>query len=295
MYTEDPWTRSFYADPESPAARVAKADPTNRVAATIASVPQARWFTPDNGVKTIKSAVKRYVDGATEAGEIPVLVTYAIPNRDFGGFSSGGFQSPTDYKRWIDQFQLGIGSRYAVVIIEPDALTSADSLPLFYRTSRYSMLAYAVAQTSSGGNTAVFLDAGHSRWLSVDTLVSRLQVSGVEYARGISLNVSNFYFTSEEEEYGERVVEKLPGKTYTVDVSRNGLGPAPEEALNWCNPVGRGLGVLPTRDTDGLHNDANLWIKNPGQSDGTCNRQDPYSGLWFQERAAEMLANRVGW
>jgi hypothetical protein len=72
------------ADPHSPAARVAAAQPTNTVAAAIAKVPQARWFTPDNSVSTIRTAVAQYVQGAAATNTVPVLVTYAIPGRDCG-------------------------------------------------------------------------------------------------------------------------------------------------------------------------------------------------------------------
>jgi endoglucanase len=291
----DPWSRSFYADPSSPANQVLRAQPTNQVAATIAKVPQARWFTPDNSTTTIRAAVAQYVDGATATNTLPVLATYAIPGRDCGGYSGGGLAGPTAYKSWIQQLRAGIGTRPAVVIVEPDALTSADCLTASARTQRYAMLADAVAQLGAGGTTMVYIDGGHSRWLSTAELARRLKLVGIKNARGFSLNVSNFYTTAEQQTYGEQVSALLDGKSYIVDVSRNGRGPAAAVPLNWCNPLDRGLGALPTRRTTAAHNDANLWIKNPGQSDGTCERNDPYSGLWFQARAAGMLQLRVGW
>lgn len=292
---DDPWQRPFYADPDSPANQVLRAEPNNEVAAAIAQVPQARWFTPDNSIATIRAAVAGYVDSATAAGSLPVMVTYAIPGRDCGSYSGGGLPDAAAYKSWIRELRAGIGTRSAVVIVEPDALTSADCLSAPARTERYAMLADAVAHLGTGGNALVYLDAGHSRWLSVTELVDRLNAAGIGKARGFSLNVSNFYTTAEQETYGEQVSARLSGKSYLVDVSRNGRGPAPDEPLNWCNPVDRGLGVLPTTRTAGAHNDANLWVKNPGQSDGTCERGDPYSGHWFQDRAANMLELRVGW
>ncbi|GAA1299055.1 glycoside hydrolase family 6 protein [Saccharothrix xinjiangensis] len=292
---DEPWNRPFYADPNSPANQVVRAEPDNQVAATIAGVPQARWFTPDNPVPTIRAAVADYVDGATAAGGLPVLVTYAIPGRDCGSYSGGGLPDAATYKSWTQELRAGIGANPAVVIVEPDALTSADCLADAARTERYGMLADAVAQLGAGGATLVYLDGGHSRWLSVTELVDRLNLAGVRHARGFSLNVSNFYTTSEQEAYGEEVSARLPGKSYVVDVSRNGRGPAPDEPLNWCNPVDRGLGALPTAQTSAAHDDANLWIKNPGQSDGTCERGDPYSGHWFQDRAANMLDFRAAW
>jgi len=291
----DPWSRPFYADPNSPAAQIARAQQPNQVAATIAKVPQARWFTPDNPVSNIRAAVARYVDGATASSTLPVLVTYAIPGRDCGGYSAGGLRNATEYQAWIRELRAGIGTRPAVVIVEPDAVTSADCLTVPARTARYAMLANAVSQLGAGGTSMVYLDGGHSRWLSVTELTSRLRASGIQNARGFTLNVSNFYTTAEQQTYGEQVSARLGGKTYIVDVSRNGRGPAAAAPLNWCNPLNRGLGVLPTRQTTAAHNDANLWIKNPGQSDGTCERGDPYSGMWFQARAASMLQLRVGW
>ena len=49
---------------------------------------------------------------------------------------------------------------------------------------------------------------------------------------------------------------------------RNGAGPSPDGA--WCNPPGRALGEEPTTDTGDPLVDAYLWIKPPGDSDGTC-------------------------
>lgn len=284
---------TLYADPDSPANQVLRTQPTNKVAAAIAAVPQARWFTPDTSTANVRSAVARYVDGAANAGAIPVLVMYAIPGRDCGGYSAGGLPNAAAYAAWIQQVRAGIGTRSAGIIVEPDALTSADCLSTTARDQRYAMLSNAVSQLSAGGNTKVYLDGGHSRWLSVTELARRLRLAGVANAKGFSLNISNFFTTAEEQQYGEQVSTQLSGKRYVVDISRNGRGPAPDAPLNWCNPLGRGLGTNPTLQTTAAHNDANLWIKNPGQSDGTCDRGDPYSGYWFQARAAEMLTLRT--
>lgn len=289
----DQWSRPFYADPNSPANQVLRAQPTDQVAAALAKVPQARWFTPDNSVATIRAAVATYVNGATATNTLPVLTVYAIPGRDCGSYSRGGLPDPTAYAAWITQVRAGIGTRPTVVIVEPDALTSADCLTPTARDQRYAMLSNAVAQLSAGGTTAVYLDGGHSRWLSVTELARRLQIAGIHNARGFSLNVSNFFTTAEQQHYGEQVSAQLAGKHYIVDVSRNGRGPAADAPLNWCNPLDRGLGQLPTLKTTAAHNDANLWIKNPGQSDGTCDRADPYSGYWFPARAASMLHLRA--
>ena len=61
-----------------------------------------------------------------------------------------------------------------------------------------------------------------------------------------------------------------------IDTSRNGRGPAG----TWCNPKRRGLGARPTTETSNPRVDALLWIKVPGESDGTCNGGPP-AGHWW--------------
>jgi endoglucanase len=73
-----------------------------------------------------------------------------------------------------------------------------------------------------------------------------------------------------------------------VDTSRNGRGPAPGGA--WCNPPGRGLGTPPTAATGNAEVDAYLWVKHPGQSDGTCNG-GPAAGGWWASYALELAVD----
>ena len=58
-------------------------------------------------------------------------------------------------------------------------------------------------------------------------------------------------------------------------------GPAPDGA--WCNPDGRGLGASPAI-APGDGQDANLWVKRPGESDGTCNG-GPGAGIFWSDYA----------
>jgi endoglucanase len=130
---------------------------------------------------------------------------------------------------------------------------------------------------------------------------------------------------------------RMPAGTthFVIDTSRNGQGPwnfaADSEGLfrtyegfaadgdaladgytsaaaaqDWCNPPGRGLGIPPTTITASTLVDAYLWIKVPGESDGSCARPaggttdaewgnivDPAAGQWFPQQALELaqLAN----
>jgi endoglucanase len=100
----------------------------------------------------------------------------------------------------------------------------------------------------------------------------------------------------------------IPATRFVIDTSRNGRGhwtpPAgvyPDDAQDWCNPPGRGVGARPTVATATPLLDARLWIKTPGQSDGSCNRGlaagtdpewggivDPAAGAWFPQQALQL-------
>jgi endoglucanase len=281
---------AFYVDPTSPAMAAAhNANPPSPELNAIANTPQAHWVDP--GVSS--AAVAGYVGAAQAAGSTPVLALYAIPHRDCGSFAAGGFATGADYRQWIDGVAAALGASPAAVILEPDALDMADCLSPDQRQERFGLLRYAVDTLTHDPGAAVYIDGGHSRWLSADEIAARLNQVGVDHARGFSLNTANFYTTDEEIGYGEAVSARTNGAHYVVDTSRNGAGPAPDAALNWCNPRGRALGVAPTTATAGAHADAYLWIKRPGDSDGACGRGDPGPGHFINQYAID-LARSAG-
>ncbi|MGD0166831.1 MAG: glycoside hydrolase family 6 protein [Gaiellaceae bacterium] len=90
---------------------------------------------------------------------------------------------------------------------------------------------------------------------------------------------------------------------YVLDTSRNGQG-AWSGAQNWCNAPDRGVGIAPTTNTGNDLVDAFLWIKVPGESDGTCDVRwvnggdpawggiaDPAAGQWFPQMALQLAQN----
>jgi endoglucanase len=160
--------------------------------------------------------------------------------------------------------------------VAPDCLSPADV------QTRYSLLRDAVGTLAAAG-ASVYLDAGNANWRSAAEMASRLRAAGIDQARGFALNVANFDDTAGELAFGDAIVAALGGKThFVVDTSRNGRGPASDGA--WCNPPGRGLGVRPTVATGDARADAFLWIKVPGESDGTCNG-GPAAGTWWLDYA----------
>jgi endoglucanase len=277
--------QALYVDPGSAAMAAAhNANPPSAELDAIANTPQAFWV--DGAVPS--GAVTRYVSGAQAAGAMPVLTLYAIPHRDCGSFAAGGFGTAADYRQWIDGIAATVGPTPAAVILEPDALDMADCLSPAQRDERFGLMRYAVDTLTRNPATAVYIDAGHSRWLSAEEIAARLNQVGVDHARGFSLNTSNFFTTDEEIGYGEAVSGLTKGAHYVIDTSRNGAGPAPDAPLNWCNPGGRALGVSPTTATAGAHADAYLWIKRPGDSDGACGRGEPGPGHFMNQYAIDL-------
>jgi endoglucanase len=61
--------------------------------------------------------------------------------------------------------------------------------------------------------------------------------------------------------------------------------------MYWCNPSGRALGVQPTTATGNGHIDAFLWVKRPGDSDGSCGQGDPGPGHFVNQFAIDLARN----
>lgn len=280
IYT-DPWTWAAWAVSQyrSSAPRLS----------VIADTPQSRWFGDGDPTSAVAGQVRDYVGRAQAADQMPVLTLYAIPHRDCGGYSAGGLSGAKAYAAWVAQVRRGIADRPAAIILEPDALAGANCLTKTQKAERYAMLKAAVYTLAADPATSVYIDAGHSHWHLPATIATQLKAVGVSRARGFSLNVANFNSTSSQLRYGEQVSKLTGGKRYVIDTSRNGVGPATGK-LNWCNPAGRALGVKPSLKTGAPHADAYLWIKHPGESDGSCGRHDPRSGTWFNSYALGLVA-----
>jgi endoglucanase len=277
---------SLYVDPNSQAAAWAQSHPDNPAAEVIreriASRPTGKWFGAWSG--DITAAVSSYTTAAADAGEVPVLVPYYIPGRDCGGESAGGESDESAYRRWIDGFDAGLADRRALVILEPDALPQLDScLNEDGQASRLQMLSYAV-ETLQDDNVWVYLDAGHSNWVSADVMAQRLRAAGIAEAHGFALNTSNYNPTEQEEAYAAEL-NRLMGmsKPFVIDTSRNGKGSNGE----WCNPDARQIGQAPGPDDQA---EMLLWVKAPGESDGNCGiGEGTPAGQFSPELAASLI------
>ncbi|MEX1653623.1 glycoside hydrolase family 6 protein [Streptomyces pseudovenezuelae] len=256
----------------------------------IADRPAAVWFA-DYTPGTITSRVRAVTSGGAAQGRVPVLVPYAIPDRDCGGASQGGAPDLGAYDAWIDRFAAGLGSGEVVVVLEPDSIAQSDCLSDAGRADRFAALARAGRVLKAANPEArVYFDAGHSAWRPASEQAALLRRAGAASAAssdGIFSNVSNFHTTSAEIAYDRRVLDALAGPSSlgaVIDTSRNGNG-APSDG-EWCDPAGRKIGRPPSLNTGEARIDAYLWVKLPGESDGCRGTPGTFSPSYAYDLAS---------
>ncbi|MFB6551808.1 glycoside hydrolase family 6 protein [Streptomyces sp. NPDC056405] len=255
------WVRAHPGDPRQ-----------DVIESRIADHPAAVWFA-DYTPGTITSRVRAVTSGGAAEGRVPVVVPYAIPDRDCGGHSQGGAPDLDAYDDWIDRFAAGLGSGDVIAVLEPDSVAQAECLSAGERADRFASLARAGRVLKDANPRArVYFDAGHSGWHAPAKQAGWLRQAGAASADssdGIFSNVSNFHATADEVAYDRAVLDALGGPASlgaVIDTSRNGNG-APSDG-EWCDPAGRKLGRAPTLSTGMGRVDAYLWVKLPGESDG---------------------------
>jgi endoglucanase len=240
----------------------------------IAREPVAMWISGQHA----REASHREAVHARSTGRIPVLVAYEIPKRDC---HDAGARNSDEYRRYISRMAAGLGRQPAAIILEPDALAAMDCLTPAQRRQRTSLMKWAVRHFKATTRAAVYIDGGNAIWKRPAVMAPRLRASGVREARGFSVNVSNFVQTDRSIAFARDLANRIGGGVKAVvDVGRNGNGPGSDP----CNPPGRALGQPPTTQTGDPLIDALLWIKPPGQSDGTCNG-GPNGGVFWVDYA----------
>ncbi|MGV9450338.1 glycoside hydrolase family 6 protein [Streptomyces sp. NPDC003635] len=283
----------FWVDPDSPAARQIevweRAGRTRdaQVLRRIADRPAALW---PAGETDPGPRVRSATAAASAEGRTALFVAYDIPHRDCGQHSAGGAADADAYREWTGKFADALGESKALVVLEPDAIAHMvdGCTPAELHAEREQLLTEAIRRFKRQPNTRVYLDAGNPSWIKEPwKLVEPLRRAGIAEADGFALNVSNFQTTEDTKAYGRQLSKSLGGKHFVIDTSRNGNGPLPGV---WCNPPGRALGTPPTTDTGEPALDAYLWVKRPGESDGTC-EGGPAAGRWWPEYALTLARN----
>ncbi|MEX0910116.1 MAG: glycoside hydrolase family 6 protein [Candidatus Paceibacterota bacterium] len=249
--------------------------------------PQAMWI---GGWGNTEADVRNRSERAEALGQTAVFVAYNIPHRDCGLYSAGGSRTGSDYRDWIRGVARGLsGSTSSVVILEPDALAGADCLSEADKAERKQLIREAIVTLKNAG-AIVYVESSSPPWKSPEEMARRLDEVGVQNADGFAMNTSSYTATNLSVSYGEEISGLLGGMHFVVDTSRSGRGQTAD--FEWCNPSGRGLGERPTTNTGNSLVDAFLWIKSPGESDGTCNG-GPSAGQWYPEQALELVKNRA--
>jgi endoglucanase len=285
----------LYVDPTSDAQRAenrAAAAGDTRTAALIeqiASRPTAVWLGDWYSPTLLISVIQRHLRAAAAQGATPVFVTYAVPDRDCGGYSAGGF-TPDQYLDWNRRIATALAGSRAVVLVEPDSLAMLSSARCAGVAGTRPPLIHSAVDILVAAGLTVYLDGGNARWLTPDAQAAVLRAAGIADAHGFFTNVSNFDSTQTERDYAGKVSSRVGWKHFVIDVSRNGNG----WTGGWCNPPGAALGPDP-RITESATTklDALLWVKHPGASDGLCNGGPP-AGAWFESAAEALVLARTG-
>ena len=220
---------------------------------------------------------------------LPVFVIYNMPNRDMGHYSKGGAKSEESYIEFMEAFCRGIKNISPIVIYEPDAIPHATLMSDEDRLWRLSLMKKGLEVLAEQSTAYVYVDVGHSNWLSPEQAANLLNHVSNDKVRGFSVNVSNFRTTEESMRWSLQVCEHRPQDHFVIDTSRNGNGPFGNV---WCNPPGRSLGIPPTTSTGEERCDAFLWIKIPGESDGKGNK-GPRAGRFWPEYAEQLVLNSL--
>ncbi|MFJ4880076.1 glycoside hydrolase family 6 protein [Streptomyces sp. NPDC088745] len=269
----------FYTDPDSNAAKWLRANRTDprapMIERSLVNQPGAHWFGDWNPIASVEAEVRAYVTAATNAGQLPIIVAYAMYLRDNNGESSGGMKTAALYRSWINAFAAGVGDRPALIVVEPDSLAQAEYLPPANRPERYELVTHAAQALAACPLARVYLDGGNATWLQPTEMAARLQRAGIASVKGFAIAVANFDASDISCAYGQQVVQELtrlgiPGARFVVDTSRNGNGAMDDvgQHVGYCNPAGRRLGAPSSIGAGGA--EYLLWIKVPGDSDGKC-------------------------
>jgi cellulose 1,4-beta-cellobiosidase len=278
---------------------------------------------------------------------VPVFVLYDLPGRDCNAEASAGELDLTDagearYQHdYVDvvaaQLRAHAGIRIAMVV-EPDSLanlvTNLENPKCAAAEGIYRRgIAYAVSKLSLP-NVFLYLDAAHAGWLGwprnlvkATALYKEVlaMAGGPSRIRGFATNVSNYDPVKvetavprdpaaapiDELGYVEDLTSGLAavgitGKAFLIDTGRNGRPNVRTSPGNWCNIKGAGLGERP-QVSPAPAVDAYVYIKVPGESDGTsdpkaarfdanCTSDDaspnaPQAGKLFQPYLIELVKN----
>ncbi|KAG3107894.1 hypothetical protein PI124_g9890 [Phytophthora idaei] len=220
----------------------------------------AAWYTDRLSTSDRAKMLKELTIKCSEDSRMTIVV-YGIPNKDCNaGYSSGGaVSSTTDYEAFLSDLTTAVGDRKVLYVVEPDALgLLAEDGGCGSKAGYLENLKVAIKALSANANAELYVDVGY--W----TLEYEAQRSKV--------------VTIMKELAASGTLKGSTDMTCIADTSRNYVAPT---TTDWCNVLAAGIGSPPTSETNVSNLDYFMWIKPPGESDGTCNG-GPAAGLFFE-------------
>jgi endoglucanase len=189
----------------------------------------------------------------------------------------------------------------AWIVLEPALVQSLDTCA---GDPRGAWLADA-ARTLADSGATVYLDVTGLAQREPAEAAAALAAVDLDAVAGFSLNSGQHRPTAEQLAWGEALLLELagagvdvdlargpqdpgtPGLGLIIDTSRNGVPLAGEQ----CNAADAGIGAAPRLVGEGAL-DALVWIKRPGESDGSCNGGFAV-GQFDQAKALQLARNGV--
>jgi hypothetical protein len=212
--------------------------------------PHAVWLDQYKRVGANLETLTRVLKAAAKARQIPEIVVYAIPMRDLGQSSEGGFSTYEDYladnrlnaeliRQFVNDTQI-----HPIIYLEPDSIPLAVQYRRDNNTNEESQQIYQdrirvikiLIDLYKQTGARVYLEAGHSGWFDygdedVQRIAQALNEAGIAQVHGLATNVSNrqpvigkHTQQNTEVHYLQRLLPLLKHNTLDirVDTSRNG-------------------------------------------------------------------------
>ncbi len=214
----------------------------------LALEPRAVWLGWENPVGEVRAQTAAAV-AAQQNGNPNALVQFATfelnpwESRRVNGVDkpvvSGSWNVRSD-EAWYRNMAAGIGSARALVIEQVDLLVALK----IRSTAPERIDTYAARVLSAKPHTTVYIDAGTTGWTTPVRDAKLLIRNGIRYARGFSLDDTDYDPTAKEDVFGAKIVAALArlgvrGKHFIVNTDQNGQPYKPHQ-LN-----GRGINDAP--------------------------------------------------
>lgn len=258
----------------------------------------ATWYSDRQVNGDPLETITELVDTCDESTRLSVVV-YGLPNKDCSaGYSNGNgtVETTEDYVDFVTQLADAVGKRKVLYVLEPDAVGLIADGGCAVDSGYKANLLLAIPILAGNPNAEIYLDVGFWTLSKADSASKVAQIvkelSRAGRLKGITLNTSNYRSTDEIAQLCTNFQEAIESTTMhcIIDTSRNFAVPGAVVSSEWCNKRTAGIGIPPTNATGYDNLDYFVWIKPPGDSDGTCDEADrsndsmkgPEAGVFFK-------------